>query len=105
MRFEVGCDLEEYRKYQKTSGIHDYLKWVGVTDVVYGELGPFEEAHIKRDPSHLIVWRENNEIIGHVIWHEERVDSLRLPGEEEARIVLERLLGEKKTLLNSIRSG
>jgi GNAT superfamily N-acetyltransferase len=96
LRFEVGCDLEEYRKYQKTSGIHDYLKWVGVTDVVYGELGPFEEAHIKRDPSHLIVWRENNEIIGHVIWHEERVDSFRLPGEEEVRIVLERLLGEKK---------
>lgn len=96
LRFEVGCDLEEYREYQKTSGIHDYLKWVGVTDAVYGELGPNEVAHIKRDPSHLIVWRENNEIIGHVIWHEERVDNFRLPGEEEVRIVLERLLGEKK---------
>jgi GNAT superfamily N-acetyltransferase len=96
LRFEVGCDLEEYRKYQKTSGIHDYLKWVGVTDVVYGELGPNEVAHIKRDPSHLIVWRENNEIIGHVIWHEERVDGFRFPGEEEVRMVLERLLGEKK---------
>ena len=64
LRFEVGCDLEEYRKYQKTSGIHDYLKWVGVTDVVCGELGPTELAHIERDPSHLIVWREGNEIIG-----------------------------------------
>jgi GNAT superfamily N-acetyltransferase len=96
LRFEVGCDLDEFRRYHRNSGIHDYLKWVGVTDVVYGELGPVVEAHIKRDPSHLIVWRENNEIIGHVIWHEERVDGFRFPGEEEVRMVLERLLGEKK---------
>jgi GNAT superfamily N-acetyltransferase len=88
LRLEVGCNLEEYRKYQKTSGIHDYLKWVGVTDVVYGELGPNEVARARA--------LENNEIIGHVIWHEERVDGFRLPGEEEVRIVLERLLGEKK---------
>jgi GNAT superfamily N-acetyltransferase len=96
LRIEVGCDLEAFRRYQRNSGIHEYFKWVGITDVVYGELGPFEEAHIKRDPTHLIVWREGNEIVGHVIWHEEQVDGFALPGEEEVRTVLEKLLGEKK---------
>jgi len=99
MKFEVGCDLEEFRKYQRASGIHDYLKWVGVTDAVYGELGPVEAAHIQSDPSHLIVWREGDKIIGHAIWHEERVDSFNMPDEEEVRAVLERLLGEKKSFV------
>jgi GNAT superfamily N-acetyltransferase len=99
VRFDVGCDLDEFRRYQRNSGIHEYLKWVGVTDVVYGELGPIEEAHIERDPSHLIVWREDSEIIGHVIWHEERVDGFRLPGDEEVRTVLERLLGGKEEFI------
>ena len=76
--------------------ITEYLRSVGVTDVVFGELGPIEEAHIERDPSHLIVWREGGEIIGHVIWHEERIDGFREPGEEEVSAVLERLLGEKR---------
>jgi GNAT superfamily N-acetyltransferase len=99
LRLEVGCDLEEYRRYQKTSGIHDYLKWVGAVSARAGELGPVELAHIQSDPSHLIVWREGNEIVGHVIWHEEQVDSFRLPGEEEVRTVLEKLLGEKKSFV------
>jgi GNAT superfamily N-acetyltransferase len=96
VRFDVGCDLDEFRRYQRNSGIHEYLKSVGVTDVVYGELGPIEVAHIERDPSHLIVWREDSEIIGHVIWHEERIEGFRRPEEEEVRMVLERLLGEKR---------
>ena len=96
MRLDVGCDLDEFRRYQRKSGIHEYLKSVGVTDVVYGELGPIEVTHIERDPSHLIVWREGSEIIGHVIWHEERIEGFREPGEEEVREVLERLLGEKR---------
>ena len=99
MRIDVGCDLDEFRRYQRNSSIHEYLKWVGVTDVVYGELGPIEEAHIERDPSHLIVWREDSEIIGHVIWHEERVDGFKLPGDEEVRTVLERLLGGKEEFI------
>jgi GNAT superfamily N-acetyltransferase len=100
VRLDVGCDLEEFRRYQKTSGIHDYLKWVGaVTDGVYGKLGPVELAHIQSDPSHLIVWREGNEIIGHVIWHEEQVDSFTQQGEEKVRAVLEKLLGEKKSFV------
>jgi GNAT superfamily N-acetyltransferase len=100
LRFEVGCDLEEFRKYLKTSGIHDYLKWVGVTDLVYGELGPVELAHIQSDPSHLIVWREGKEMIGHAIWHEEQVDRFNLSAEEkEVRRVLKKLLGEKKSFV------
>jgi hypothetical protein len=105
VRFDVGCDLDEFRRYHRNSGIHKYLKSVGVTDVVFGELGPIEEAHIGRDPSHLIVWIEGSEIIGHVIWHEERIESFVGPEEEEVREVLERLLGEKRDFLNFIGSG
>ena len=55
MRFDVGYDLDEFRRYHRNSGIHKYLKSVGVTDVVFGELGPIEVTRIERDPSHLIV--------------------------------------------------
>jgi hypothetical protein len=33
-----------------------------------------EEGIVKRDPSHLIVWRENDRIVGDTIWHEENID-------------------------------
>jgi GNAT superfamily N-acetyltransferase len=67
--------------------------------VVFGELGPTEEGHISRDPSHLIVWREGEEIIGHALWHEESIDGFRATGDEEIRGALERLLGEKRNFV------
>jgi len=96
MRFVVGCDLEEFKKYYRSAGMHDYFRAVGITDVTFGQLGPTEERIIKRDPSHLIVWRENNEIIGDTVWHEESIDGFMDPGDKEVREALERLLGEKK---------
>jgi len=71
MRFVVRCDFEEYKRYYRRAGLHDYFKAVGITDVVYGELGPTEERIIRKHPSHLIVRRENDEIVGDAIWHEE----------------------------------
>ena len=71
MKFVVSYDLEEYKRYYKTlNDLHDYFKTLGLTDVKFGELGAVEEEIIKTDLSHLIVWREDNEIIGHAIWHE-----------------------------------
>ncbi len=96
MRLEVGCDIDEFKRYYRNSGIHEYLKAVGVNDVASGELGPIEEKHIKKDSSHLIVLREGNEIIGHAIWHEESVDGFKDPQDKETREALEKLLGGEK---------
>ena len=92
MQIVVGCDVEVFKKYYRNSDIHDYFKAVGVADAIFGELGPVEEAHIRRDPSHLIVLREGNEIIGHAIWHEECMDGFSEPGDKEVREALEKLL-------------
>jgi GNAT superfamily N-acetyltransferase len=93
MRFVVGCDLEEFKRYYRRAGLHNYYKAVGITDVVYGELGPTEERIIKEDPSHLIVWRDNGKIVGDAIWHEENIDDFRKnPEDKEVAGVLVKLL-------------
>jgi GNAT superfamily N-acetyltransferase len=94
MRFIVGCDFEEFKRYYRHAGLHNYYKAVGITDVVYGELGPTEERIIRKDPSHLIVWRENDKIVGDAIWHEESIDGFKKnPDDKEVAEALERLLG------------
>lgn len=99
MRFVVGCDLEEYKRYYRTlDDLHNYFRTLGLTDVTFRELGSTEEEIIKRDASHLIVWRENNEIIGHAVWHETSTDKHRKgdPRDREDREVLRDLCGGKK---------
>jgi hypothetical protein len=96
VRFIVGCDSDEFKRYYRTlDGLHNYFKLLGIQDVRFGELGPTEEAIIKRDPSHLIIWRQGREIIGHAIWHEESINGFTEAGDEEVRESLERLLGEE----------
>lgn len=99
MRIDVGCDLEEYKEYYKTlDDLHNYFRTLGLTDVTFGELGSTEEEIIKRDPSHLIVWRENDEIIGHAVWHKASTDEHKEgdPRDREDREVLRELCGGKK---------
>jgi len=99
MRFVVGCNLDEFKRYYRTlEDLHDYFKTLGLPDVVHGELGPVEEDIIKKDPSHLVVWRENDEIIGHAIWHETNTEEHRKgdPRDVGDREVLEKLLGGKR---------
>ena len=99
MKFVVGCDLEEYKRYYRTlDDLHDYFKTLGLTDVKFGELGATEERIIKRDPSHLIVWRENDDIIGHAVWHETNTEEHRKGDtrDKEDKEILRRLLGGKK---------
>lgn len=90
MRFVVGCDLEEFKRYYKTNGYEGELGT--------GELGPTEENIITRNSSHLIVWRENDKITGHAIWHETNTEEHRMgdPRDEEDREILRKLLGRKK---------
>lgn len=84
MRFDVSCDLEELREYWNRSGYNgnlDYLMNVVV-----------------KDPSQLIVWRENNKVVGHAVWHESNTEEHRKGDarEKEDTIILEKLLGGKK---------
>jgi hypothetical protein len=68
MKFVIGYDYEEFEKYYKTlDDLHDYFRTIGLTDVTFGQIGDIEKLLIKTDPSHLIVWKQNNEIIGHAI--------------------------------------
>jgi GNAT superfamily N-acetyltransferase len=60
-----------------------------------GEMGSTEEGIVKESPEHLIVWEDDDEILGHAIWHssdtESHPDGSRR--EEDDREVLLELLG------------
>jgi GNAT superfamily N-acetyltransferase len=86
MRFVVGCDFGEFKRY--------YNKTVG-------NLGSAEEYWVAKDVSHLIVWRENNEIAGHAIWHESNTDEHKKgdPRDKEDKEMLKSLLGEKSNFV------
>jgi len=86
MKFAVGCDLEEFRRYWKRSG------YDGDRDL------EILMKKVIKDSSQLIVWRENNEIIGHAVWHETNTEEHRKgePRDKEDKEALEKLLGGKK---------
>jgi GNAT superfamily N-acetyltransferase len=90
LKIVVGCELEEFKEYYKTNG------FAGEQGI--GELGITEEKIISQDPAHLIVWRENNEIIGDAIWHETGTEEHRKgdPRDREDREMLRKLCGGKK---------
>jgi GNAT superfamily N-acetyltransferase len=90
MEFVVGCDLEEFKEYYKSNGF--------AGEQGTGELGITEEEIIAQDLEHLIVWRENNEIIGNAIWHETSTDEHRkgVPRDREDREILRKFFGGKK---------
>jgi GNAT superfamily N-acetyltransferase len=99
MKFVVGCNLEEFKKYYGTlEGLHNFLKEQEVSDARFGELGAVEESIIRTNSSHLIVWTEDNEIVGHAIWHPSSTDEHRKgdPRDKEDVELLRRLLGRKK---------
>ena len=66
------------------------------------ELGADELNHIKRNPQHLIIWMQDQEIIGHTVWHETSTDEM-VPGDsrsEEDKQVLRQLFeGNKENLV------
>ncbi len=86
LEFVVGCDLEEFRRYYREAN----LPW--------GDLGEAEESRVKADPSHLIVWREDNRIIGHAIWHESNTEEHTRggnPRDSDDRRILRTLVGPR----------
>jgi GNAT superfamily N-acetyltransferase len=90
LRFVIGCELDEFKEYYRRNG------FPGEQDT--GELGITEEKIIAQDPTHLIVWRDNNEIIGNTIWHETNTDEHRTgdPRDREDREILRKLCGGRK---------
>ena len=87
MKFVVGCDFDEFKRYLRRIGL--YKK--------EGELEKLETLLMNK-LLNLIVWRENDEIIGHAIWHETNTEEHRKgdPRDKEDREILEKLLGGKK---------
>jgi GNAT superfamily N-acetyltransferase len=95
MKFVIGCDLEEFKGY--------YLELATDTEWqnTFGfsaELGDLWERILSENPSQLIVFRENSEIIGHAIWHPTSTKEHRKgdPRDKEDTEILERLLGGEK---------
>jgi ribosomal protein S18 acetylase RimI-like enzyme len=84
LRFEVGSNLEELREYWNRSGYD-------------GNLDHLMNVVIK-DPAQLIVWKENDRIVGHSVWHESNTIEHRKrdPRDNKDREALKKLLGKKK---------
>jgi RimJ/RimL family protein N-acetyltransferase len=84
LRFDVGCNAKEFREYWSRNGYN-------------GNLDHLMNVVVK-DKSQLIVWRENDKIVGHAVWHESNTEEHRkgVPRDKEDREALERLLGSKK---------
>jgi GNAT superfamily N-acetyltransferase len=87
MRFDVGCDLKELKEYWSRSGYDgnlDYLMNVVV-----------------KDPSQLIVWRDNGKVVGHAVWHESNTVEHRkgYARDREDREALNKLLGKEKNFV------
>ncbi|MFX1563205.1 MAG: GNAT family N-acetyltransferase [Promethearchaeota archaeon] len=83
MKIQVGCDFSEFKQYY---------------EAILNKLGETEEFIVKQDPSHLIVWREKNKVIGHVIWHESNTEEHRSgdPRDKGDYEILVKLVGGKK---------
>lgn len=92
MEFAIGCDPGAFRRYYEA--IERAAEKTGTLDGTEGRI-------VAEDPSHLIIWREGDEIIGHAIWHESSTSEHRAgdPREEEDREILEKLLGGEKELV------
>ncbi len=87
MRFVEGCGFEEFAGYLTNIG-------------QYTAKGELEKLKIYLDSRlfNLIVFRENDEIIGHAIWHETNTEEHRRgdPRDKEDKEILWRFFGGKK---------
>jgi GNAT superfamily N-acetyltransferase len=84
MRFDVGCDVREFKEYWSRSGYDGNLD-----DLM---------SHVIKDSSQLIVWREEERIVGHSVWHLTNTEEHRKgePRDGEDTEALRRLFGGKK---------
>jgi len=95
MRIVVGCDSEKFKRYYKKLALDK--EWPG-TFGFSEELDTSWDKVLVKNPSLLIIWKENDEIIGHAIWHETNTEEHRKgdPRDKEDRVTLRGLLGGRK---------
>jgi len=103
LEFIFGCDLDQFRKYYSTlHDLHQFYKLLGTHESSPMELGVDELNHIKRNPRHLIIWKSEDDIVGHTIWHETNTSEMN-PGDprnEEDKVILHKLFdGEQDNLV------
>ena len=87
MDVNIGCNYTKFKEYYKTCG--------------RGEFEETEKNIIRENPSHCIVWMKDQEIIGHIIWHECTTADHRKgdPRDKSDREILESLFGENTQLI------
>jgi hypothetical protein len=71
MRFVVGYDWEAYKRYYATlKELHAYYQKLNLEDERYeaGVVGDSETQIVKADSSHLIIWVDGDEVVGHAVW-------------------------------------
>ena len=98
MKIAVGSNIEEFKKYYRK--LAEDKEWQGTFGFTE-ELGSSWERILVENPSLLIVVREKDEIIGHLIWHESSTDEHRKgdPRDEEDKRTLNKLAGGKEDLV------
>ena len=93
MKLVIGCELDQFKRYyERTISSPKYRETVGESD------GTTELNYVAQDPSHVILWKDGDQVLGHAIWHESNTDEHRkgVPRDEDDREVLERLLGGRR---------
>jgi GNAT superfamily N-acetyltransferase len=95
MRIVLGCDLEEFKRYYKRLALDK--EWQGAFGFTE-ELDTSWDKILVKNPSLLMAWREDDEIIGHAIWHETSTEEHRTgdPRDKEDTLILRSLLGGKR---------
>jgi GNAT superfamily N-acetyltransferase len=90
MKFVEGCGFREFSAYLTKLGL-------------YAGEGELERlgSRLESGRSALIVFRENDEIIGHAIWHESNTEehSKGSPREKEDREILRGFMGKGKNFV------
>lgn len=96
LEFVIGYDLEKFRAYyRRLTDLHTYYRTRRPMESGLDNLGDDERGHIESDPSHLIVWKDRSQIIGHAVWHETSTDEMtegNLRADDD-REILRRLCG------------
>ena len=90
MRFVEGYDFQEFSRYLAKLGQY----------TAEGELDRLRNG-LESGRLHLIVFRENDEIIGHAIWHETDTEEHRKgdPREKDDRDILRGFMGKGKDFI------
>ncbi len=99
LEFIVGYDFEQFEEYYiGLNDLHTFYRTRGLRESKINELRNDERGHIESDPDHLIVWMDQDQIVGHTIWHETSTDEMTAgdPRDEDDREALRKLFGGKR---------